>query len=515
MTRKQPPNEAAIRDYLASNLDLIEPGLKLVEKEFELPNELGAKGFVDLLARDRFGHVVVIEIKKSDASARTALHELHKYVALLRNNHGLASDKVRCLVLSTAWHELLVPFSEYARSTDYHVEGREIILNNQFIPTALRTVKLAAESMASRICPRHMVYFFHDRGACESALSTIVSEFDQFSVQNYLAFLLQRDEQHEGYCLFALYLAVEAFSPAQQVDIEKHLSSANERLFDGEDWPHERTVISNVGLKFRPAETEIGYPEKFGQMLEKWTVISTARYGRFKTSAALKSDEDLCREVAGHEGDNAVIFQTICSPQYKPSWESVRSKSEYCLKGNPTWKKGLELFMKESETDETASLSIHVYNPLDFMMSLYCLVGSGDTGYLPTMQIVREDRNGQKLSLLLGYLAWDGKTCPNSPERVIKSIFGGVWEYFVCRNFGDTWQQEPRLLKTHGFRYAFCEFTFQSGKVIAQQEWLLKNGRAERRPLGEDGPDSVFRFVNANTPYIQGNRSPAQAVRAS
>lgn len=333
MARKQPFSEAAIQAHLARNLNLIEPGLKLVEKEFELPNELGAKGFVDLLARDRFGHVVVIEIKKSDAAARTALTELHKYVALLRNNHGLASDKIRCLVLSTAWHELLVPFSEYARSVDYHVEGREIILNKKFIPTALRPVELAPESMVSRICPRHMVYFFHDRGSCDSALSTIDREFERLSVQNYLAFLLQRDEQTEGYCPFSLYLTVEVFSPALKVDIEKHLCSAHEELFDGEEWPHERTVISDVGLKFKPAETEIGYPEKFGDMIENWTVMSTARRGRFKTSAALKSDEELLREVAGHEGDNAFIFQTICSPQYRPSWESVRSKSEYFKNG--------------------------------------------------------------------------------------------------------------------------------------------------------------------------------------
>lgn len=511
MARKQPFTEATIRDHFAGNLGLIEPGLTLVEKEFELPNKRGAKGFVDLLARDRFGHIVVIEIKRSDMAARTALNELHKYVALLRNNHGLASDKIRCLVLSTEWHELLVPFSEYARSVDYHVEGREIILSKEFIPTALRPIELAPESTVSRICPHHMVYFFHDREACELALSTVDRELEQFSVQSYLAFLMERDDQQEGFCPFALYLTVESFSPTQKGDIEKKLSSENERLFDSEEWPHERTVISNVGLNLRADDVEIGYPEKFGRMLEGWTIISTARRGRFKVSEALRSDEELRREVAGHEGDNAFIFQAFCSPRYKPSWESVKTRSKYCLKGNPTWEQGLELFMKESETDETGSLSIHVYNPLDLIMSLYQLAVQRDTSYLPVMQIVREDRYGQKLSHLLGYLAWDGKTCPESPERVIQSHFGGVWEYFVRRNFGETWRYEPRLLKIHGFRYTFCEFTFQAGRVSGHQEWLIKHGRVERRPLGEDGPDSVLRFINVNKPYI---RSLVRLIRS-
>lgn len=37
--------EAEIRDHLIDHLDLIEPGLRLIEKEFKLPNADGAKGF--------------------------------------------------------------------------------------------------------------------------------------------------------------------------------------------------------------------------------------------------------------------------------------------------------------------------------------------------------------------------------------------------------------------------------------------------------------------------------------
>src|SRR5207249_2579649 len=83
------------RDYLSANLNIIEEQLVLVAVEFEVPNDHGAKGFIDILERDRCGHHVVIELKRSDQAGRTALHELHKYVALLRVHHGIGYEQVR------------------------------------------------------------------------------------------------------------------------------------------------------------------------------------------------------------------------------------------------------------------------------------------------------------------------------------------------------------------------------------------------------------------------------------
>ncbi len=115
--------EARIRDYLASHLELLEPGLTLVQKEYELKSTFGAGGFIDILARDRLGHLVVIEIKRSDQAARSAIHELTKYVALLASGQGVRYDQMRAVLLSTDWHELAVPFSEYLGLCKVPTEG--------------------------------------------------------------------------------------------------------------------------------------------------------------------------------------------------------------------------------------------------------------------------------------------------------------------------------------------------------------------------------------------------------
>jgi hypothetical protein len=44
------PSESDIRDKLSQTLEVLEPGLVLVEVNHKLPNDVGAKGFIDILA---------------------------------------------------------------------------------------------------------------------------------------------------------------------------------------------------------------------------------------------------------------------------------------------------------------------------------------------------------------------------------------------------------------------------------------------------------------------------------
>ena len=69
--------EARLRDELAKRLAILEGGLTLRGVEYRLPNVHGASGSVDILAEDRYGATVFIELKKSNQTARQALHELH------------------------------------------------------------------------------------------------------------------------------------------------------------------------------------------------------------------------------------------------------------------------------------------------------------------------------------------------------------------------------------------------------------------------------------------------------
>ena len=135
--------EDKIRDYLADNLEIIEKGLIFVKKEYKLPNSIGAGGRIDLVARDVYGHVVVIEIKRSDQAARQALNEIHKYTALFKVSQGLDERSLRLIVVSTDWHELRLPLSEFAETSQYPVEGVLITAGIDGVVTQVSKIDLA------------------------------------------------------------------------------------------------------------------------------------------------------------------------------------------------------------------------------------------------------------------------------------------------------------------------------------------------------------------------------------
>src|SRR5699024_2191244 len=98
--------EKLIRDHLAANLEILEPEhrLSLVATEFHISNPQGADGFIDVLAKDAYETWVVIELNRSDSSARQALHEIAKYTELLRREKSLPKDRVRSIIVSTSWN---------------------------------------------------------------------------------------------------------------------------------------------------------------------------------------------------------------------------------------------------------------------------------------------------------------------------------------------------------------------------------------------------------------------------
>jgi hypothetical protein len=115
--------EAELRDLLAFQLDKLEKGLKLIQKEKYIPNELGTRGFIDLLAHDADGRWVLLELKRSDAAAREAIHEIFKYVEGVKAHLRARDDEIRVMIVSTEWKELLVPFSRFVYDTSIAVKG--------------------------------------------------------------------------------------------------------------------------------------------------------------------------------------------------------------------------------------------------------------------------------------------------------------------------------------------------------------------------------------------------------
>lgn len=100
--------EHDLRDFLARNLHLIEPGLTLYEEEGIRGIEFPAGGrFIDILAVDRQGNYVVIELKVSRGYDRV-IGQLLRYMGWIERNHAERGRGVRGMIVARNITEDLV-----------------------------------------------------------------------------------------------------------------------------------------------------------------------------------------------------------------------------------------------------------------------------------------------------------------------------------------------------------------------------------------------------------------------
>lgn len=92
--------EHDLRDYLARNLHLIEPSLRLYTDEGITGLEFPVGGrFIDILAVDQANNYVVIELKVSKGYDRV-VGQLLRYVSWIKKNHAEAGQSVGGIIIA-------------------------------------------------------------------------------------------------------------------------------------------------------------------------------------------------------------------------------------------------------------------------------------------------------------------------------------------------------------------------------------------------------------------------------
>jgi hypothetical protein len=92
--------EKDLQNYLAKNLDAVEPGLKLFEDDDIKGIEFPAGGrFIDILAVDKNNDLVVIELKVSRGYDRV-VGQLMRYMAWIRENQAEDGQSVRGIIVA-------------------------------------------------------------------------------------------------------------------------------------------------------------------------------------------------------------------------------------------------------------------------------------------------------------------------------------------------------------------------------------------------------------------------------
>lgn len=450
--------EKTLRDNLAKKLDILEPGLSLVATEYQLRNPLGSKGFVDILARDAFGCAVVVELKRSDQAARQALNELHKYIALFRLEHGLSGDKIRCFVVSTTWHELLIPLAEFAQSTGYQTTGFQLTVTEQGDVISASTVDIPEVAKPLGLFHQHAIYLFKELDRREAASGVLADAVIAAGAGSCC--IVDLDYHGENRAVihrFASYLVPGDIPPDKYHRLEAEVRNENEYA------EHDEVEVDSVegqlltqvdDVAAQRDAYEVGYPEKFASITSTgWKVRRIWRRGRV-ASDSLYTDADLLRLIAGLEGENFQIFNRLVSPKLPLAWKHAKHGSARSLEGNPLWlRRSIEFLDEIEQRSPGASVSLFIYNPLNLPIWLFKLATAGTSGYLPMMEILAYDPVSNSASALIGFVAWDGTPAPKTVAELLGEEFEDVFEYFVALHAGIAWQSDSTLMAAFRLRY--------------------------------------------------------------
>jgi len=501
--------ESTIRDNLAKSLHLIEPGLTLIQKEYPLPNPFGSKGYIDILARDSFGNRVIIELKRTDQAARQAIHEIFKYVALFRESNRIPENRLRCLIVSTEWRELRVPFSELRRSSRFQVEGFLIDVDSSgCVKSATRQEPLElADNL--QVFRSHAIFLFEKAPSRDAAITPLEAAI--MLAGGTGGFIVSQDYIGPNAAViyrYAAYLVPAEIPAAIRAELERSFESdgGNRNELTKEEWELgiQEEFMARVTREFALHDSfEIGYPEKFLTNLEsEWIVPSIRRVGNVLSEAAA-SDAEIITLIKGMDGQNLIQFRKITSPRLHLDWEATQEMLVNSLRGNSSWLAACHWFSGEVQrTMPEASVSYSIYNPLNIVVSLFKLVGRNDSRFIPQMEVIATDPAKDRVVFLLGRLEWDGRTIVHSVDAALGPEIGGLAEFFFMNSVHVAWEQDDDLLHRHGLSYGTVNGEAFQGSVSYTPVRCIDTGaqiNVEEVELGRN----LAEFCSANEAYLR------------
>ncbi len=500
------PNENAIRDFLASRLDMIDAGLTLVDREHYLKNSQGAAGFLDIFARDAQGQLVIVEIKRTDAAAREAIQELYKYAALLREKYLLRDVEYRLILLAVEWHELLIPYSEFAKTVPLDISAFRIVLDVDGWPERIEPVSAVPTASQRRFSRRHFLWRFEDDAKATEAIPLIATHMNKAGICD---FVLVRSHSNnpliseKAFVYFAqqeLTLAEYRQRIRDQLgddDYEEFeeqiadLTEEEDRVSEAADavwYPGYDDLFNRIG----PDESEISHPEKashwFAEGAQRDIIVE--RYGRFIDDGL--SDETIIGELIGHGGESDFHLRLSASTLSRPQMEALRAGIANVFFFNPEWRNASLDLLAYAERTGPATVRIIAFSNEDILRAI-AGAAFNYPAYVPTFRLEIE-REGQPTEVFMGLPEWEGT--PFDFDAVLTAHFGDdPFAYFIAYHFGENRGINADIMADLGLRY----IVFRMGQGGPERIRVVGSSIVgSPRPM----KGSVFSLIEANVDEV-------------
>jgi Endonuclease NucS len=546
--------ESTLRDLLADRLDLVEDGLSFLNKEKYVPSELGTRGFIDILAKDSRGRWVLIELKRSGAAARQAVHEIYKYVEGVKAHLRARDDEIRALIISTEWDELLVPFSRFVDDTSISVSGIRLTVDDK------RQVLISTEKIeplpihSGRVLsPWHEIYFYKSEERLKDGLKSCN---DSCSVKGVTDYIMVEMEAPEGFyeasvVATARSLSAESHEPSEEQIAD--LASKMDRLeimvylvplllteddyaaivarnpdnysevieyiegMEGDELLETyQSGILHAAPRIANDRFEIGYPAKFRCRLlqdEGWRIRKVHRRGAFARNTVL-TDEVILSEISGDAGTTGQRLKRSILLSEKGEVSQLKRDIEESLSNNPVWQASIISQIDEAMADfPNGKIEVTIFTPTTGVMTLFNALREDGVLFIPTYSIIVFDVEVAKR----GYF---GEIASENDRKINADTFNSVIEKYYDGEIGSlllttTWggyeSRDLDILEDLGLFYTSfrCEMDGDS-----REFFKMLNGRWRRAdkiaPFGglqayADANPKIFRVIDAKlSPRVNG-----------
>lgn len=489
-------SESHLRDQLAQRLDLLEPGLSLIKDEYHLRNPDGARGFIDIFAKDRRGNLVVIELKRSDSTAREAITELAKYAMLLRAAKNLRSSELRLIVVSTTWWELRVPFSEFYHNTHYQLEGYQLEIGENGEIARVERLEPLQRVEGRKLCRRHTIFYYTSIAEMEAAEQQLAAESRKAGLVDFVIvrFQLEFDDPNYG-ATCALYYAQQLKDREYYSRILEHVCDA-ERLeeikdyiaeLDEEDAVDELADAITSEFSVEHVTLEIGYPERFSKRWHSgyWKLLGIDRFGIFQEDERLV-DELLVEDLRGTTGTSFVHYAATFRFDNRSKVAEIRSNLNNALFQNDRWRHSVEDLLTYGARTGAEVGVLHVYNPEDILETIWMSALQGPEAFEPMFLLLLDSGRGDALEVFFGRLY--GRSTSIRFGELLKTHFEGDFGMYINhRHFGSQREINGAVMESLGLIYTTDYLRFSTSEQSKLFEVVIRGssvqGQSERRHL--------------------------------
>jgi hypothetical protein len=470
--------ENEIRDKLVANLQIINEDYQFLNKEKYLPNEIGTKSFIDIFAKRSNGKYVIIEIKRSDAASREAIHELFKYLEAVKKNLSCNSDEIELVVVSTEWDELLVPFSSFISHIDLNVFGYKLTVDE----SKIKPLVLTEDRILSAI---QMARYYITPKSLSAGIQAHIDFFESHKVKSFVILILKSPENYREMVINSIKaFELENFGEikldeSKIPDYKFMVYSTNQLLTeveylaflkDGEYQDSIDEIIENSkstlldkleSLNELLIETEpfpdsdyveIGTPAKYMKFIQEegWELLEIKKYGSLSDNVLL-SDEIIEQEILGCSGTTGQHFKASFDLQDNASLARIKREISNCLSDNIIWKNHIFEIIEILRQEGIKDIYCSVYNPMNIVYSIY-LISCHENGvlYIPSYQIQFTSNNEKRM--YLGYL--DGTIKDVDLKNVFNTHYeNGESEFMYSLTWGGYSSKNVEMTQFIGLDY--------------------------------------------------------------